>query len=235
MCRVLALSTFYNNKGSALFDKDFLKDENMFYNICFDEMNREKSEKRSFDIVYNFVNTLENLIRSTKERVRIFMIGNTLEEASDMLCALGFLPETWGTFKLKSKRAVIVNMPLSERYKARRKGTISDILTPNASTFINEVKMDTALIWKKPLITPNYVIKFGKDKSEWFTVWNNNIIAEYNGEKKLGIAMYPYIDEIYNLEQVRNIFNQFHNRAFRFHNLITFKRFQKCLSLLKPA
>ena len=33
MARVLALSTFYNDKGSGLFDKDFLNDPNMFYNI----------------------------------------------------------------------------------------------------------------------------------------------------------------------------------------------------------
>ena len=52
MCRVLALSTFYNDKGSGLFDKDFLNDPNMYYNICLDEMNRELNEKNSFDILY---------------------------------------------------------------------------------------------------------------------------------------------------------------------------------------
>ena len=45
MARVLALSTFYNDKGSGLFDKDFLNDPNMYYNICIDKMNREKNEK----------------------------------------------------------------------------------------------------------------------------------------------------------------------------------------------
>ena len=69
MARVMALSTFYNDKGSGLFDNTFLDDPKMYYNICFDEMNREKDEKRSFDIVYAFVNQLENLIRSTKKRV----------------------------------------------------------------------------------------------------------------------------------------------------------------------
>ena len=46
MARVLALNTFYNDKGSGLFDKDFLNDPNMYYNICLDEMNREQSEKK---------------------------------------------------------------------------------------------------------------------------------------------------------------------------------------------
>ena len=48
-------------------------------------MNREKNEKRSFDILYAFTNQLENLVRSTKTRVRVICIGNTLEEASDIL------------------------------------------------------------------------------------------------------------------------------------------------------
>ena len=90
MCKVLDLATFYNDKGSGLFDKDFLNDPNMYYNICLDEMNREANEKKSFDIVYAFVNQLENLIRSTKKRVRIICIGNLLEEASDILRSMCF-------------------------------------------------------------------------------------------------------------------------------------------------
>jgi len=92
MARVLALDTFYNDKGSGLFDKDFLADPNMYYNICLDEMNREKNERKTFDIVYAFANQLENLVRSTKNRLRIICIGNTLEEASDILSAFNFLP-----------------------------------------------------------------------------------------------------------------------------------------------
>ena len=81
MARVMCLSTFYNDKGSGLFDKDFLNDPKMFYNICLDEMNRELNERKTFDIVYAFTNQLENLVRSTKQRLRVICIGNTLEEA----------------------------------------------------------------------------------------------------------------------------------------------------------
>ena len=34
MCRVFSIATFYNDKGSGLFDKDFLLDPKMYYNIC---------------------------------------------------------------------------------------------------------------------------------------------------------------------------------------------------------
>lgn len=160
MARVLALSTFYNDKGSGLFDKDFLNDPNMFYNICLDEMNRELNEKRSFDILYAFTNQLENLVRSTKTRIRVICIGNTLEEASDILCAFNFLPEEFGRYKLKKKRAVIDYIEPSEKYKERRKGTIADILMPTASTFTNEIKVDDTLVTKERLIKPTTIIKF---------------------------------------------------------------------------
>ena len=103
MCRVMALSTFYNDKGSGLFDADFLKDPNMYYNICLDEMNKEKNERRTQDILYSFTNQLENLVRSTKKRIRVICIGNTLEEASDILAGINFIPNTFGRYKLHKK------------------------------------------------------------------------------------------------------------------------------------
>lgn len=233
MARVYALSTFYKDKGS-LFDKDFLNDPNMRYNVACDEFEREVAEKNSFPIVYALVNQLETLLRSTKERVKIFFMGNTLTQASDILCAFNFIPETWGIFKLKSKRCVIHNIPPSEEYLKRRKGTIADILMPEASTFTNKIDTDTTLINKSPLITPSYVIKFTKDKSHWYTVWNSNIVAKYNGEKKQVLAMRPYLDEMFSVDIQKNIITLFDTRSLQFRNLITFKQFQSDLEELKP-
>ena len=233
MARVYALSTFYNDKGS-IFDKDFLNDKTMKYNIAIDEFEREKGEKNTFDITYSLVNQLENLVRSTKERTRIFFLGNTLEEATDILCAFNFIPENWGIYKLKSKRCVIHYIEPSEAYKERRKGTIADILLPTASTFTNRMETDNSLIDKSQLIAPSYVIKFTKDPNHWYTVWNSNIVSKYNGEKKPVIAMRPYLDEPYAAEMQKNILTLFDTRSLSFRNLITFKQFQADLELLKP-
>lgn len=233
MARVYALSTFYNDKGS-IFDKDFLNDPNMRYNVAVDEFEREKGEKNTFNILYSLVNQLENLLRSSKERVRIFFLGNTLEEASDILCAFNFIPESFGIFKLKSKRCVIHNIAPTEEYKERRKGTIADILMPTASTFTNKIDTDNTLINKSQLIAPNYVIKFTKDKGHWYTVWNSNIVTKYNGEKKPVIAMRPYLDEVFNVETQKNMINLFDTRSLQFRNLITFKQFQSDMEELKP-
>ena len=231
--RVYALSTFYNDKGS-IFDKDFLNDLGMRYNIAIDEFEREKGEKNTFDIVYSLVNQLENLVRSTKDRIKIFFLGNTLESASDILCAFNFIPEKFGIFKLKKKRCVIENIEPSEEYLKRRKGTIADILLPTASTFTNKIDTDNALVNKSRLVTPSYVIKFTKDKKDWFTVWNSNIVAKYNGEKKSVIAMRPYLDEVFNADIQKNMITLFDTRSLQFRNLITFKQFQNQLELLKP-
>lgn len=234
IARVMSLATFYNDKGSGLFDKDFLNDPHMYYNICLDEMNREKSEKNSFDIVYSFTNQLENLVRSTKQRLRVICIGNTLEEASDLLCAFNFIPEDFGRFKLKKKRAVIDYIQPSDAYLNRRKGTIADILMPEASTFTNKIETDTSLVNKSRRITPTNVIKFSKSKDEWFTLWDSKILAPYNNEKQPAIAMYPYLDEIFNVKLRDNVIALFDYRAYQYKDLITFKKFQKCINLVKP-
>ena len=232
MARVLALSTFYNDKGSGLFDKDFLNDPNMYYNICLDEMNRELNEKKTFDIVYAFTNQLENLVRSTKTRLRVICIGNTLEEASDILSNFNFLPEEFGRYKLHKKRAVVEYIEPSEKYLKRREGTVADILMPTASTFTNKVEIDTTLVTKQRLVSPSYVIKFSKEKK--FTVWDSNVISAYQGEKCNVIAMRPYIDELFNAQSRDNVITLFDTRCYRFRNLITQKQFKKELELLKP-
>lgn len=232
MGRVLALSTFYNDKGNGLFDKDFLNDPDMYYNICLDEMNREKNERKSFDIVYAFTNQLENLVRSTKRRVRVICVGNTLEEASDILCAFNFIPEEFGRYYVRKKRAVMEYMEPTEAYLERRKGTIADILMPTASTFTNQIDVDTTLVTKERLVKPVCVIKFSKDTR--FTVWNRNIIAKWNGELAPVIPMRPYLDELYNVDRVNSVISIYDARSYLFHNLITQKQFTKELELLKP-
>ena len=232
--RVYAISTFYNDKGS-IYDNEFLKmDPKNQYLVAIDEFEREKGEKNTFDITYSIVNQLENLLRSTKERTKVFFIGNTLESASDILCAFNFIPESWGTFKLKSKRCVIENIEPTELYKERRKGTIADLLLPTASTFTNKQQVDDTLVDKRPLVTPSYVIKFTKDKGHWYTVWNNGIIAKFNGEKKSVVAMRPYLDEVYNKDSAKSVIELFDTRAYHYRNLITFKQFQQDIELLKP-
>lgn len=231
MCKVLALSTFYSDKGVALYDNTF----DLGYNICLDEMNREKNEKRTFDINYAFVNQMENLVRSTKSGMRIFLIGNTLEEASDILCSFGFIPDEFGRYYIRKKNAVLDYIPPSKKYLNRRAGTVADLLAPSASTFTNKIEVDKTLIYKGRISSPTYIVKFTKDRSDWFTVWNGSVICSYNGEHCQVIPMRPYLDEVFVTEARDNIMQLFDTRVFRFRNLFTQKNFGRMLSLLRPA
>lgn len=268
MCKVLALSTFYSDKGQGFFDKDYLKQPNAYYNICLDEMNRESNEKNSFDIVYAFANEVENIVRNSKHNIRIICIGNTLQEASDLLVAVNFLPDKFGRYKLVKnkkklnemiqeykhartdkemqvihekykdcdfgKRAVIEYMEPTESYKAMRNGSAAEILSGNSSTFTNEVQIDTSLINRKRCNKPTSIIKFRKDKSTWFTVWDGNVISPYNGQSASVIAMRPYLDEVFLPQLQQDIITYFDNRSFTFKDLSTFKKFQSNIMLLKP-
>lgn len=230
MCRVLALSTFYADKGSGYFDKDY----DGWYNIIVDEFQPEANEKNTFDLTYAFVRQMENLVRNTSTKVRIFLLANLLEEASDLLCCFNFIPETFGIYKLKSKRAVIWYIEPTAGYKEMRKGSIANLLLPNSSMYNNKIATDYTLISKEKLVKPKYIIKFSKDPEKWFTVWNDNVIAPYNKEKVSVVAMRPYLDEAYIPDMVTQIITLFDTRCFVFRNLIAFKKFQAQLELLKP-
>ena len=230
-CRVMACSTFYNDKGIGYFDNEY-KGE---YICILDEMNREQSERNTFDIVYAFTNQLENVLRSTKTRVKVIMIGNTLEEASDLLANLNFIPDDFGRYKLKRKKAVVDYIKPNEKYLLRRKEATANLMMGGASTFTNEIQIDRSLlVSKRQRNSPQYIVKFGKTKDTWFTVWNNNIISDYNNESKQVISMRRYLDEIYDREAANAVIEQFDVRAFKFTTLATFKKFQKQLKLIKP-
>ena len=230
-CRVMACSTFYNDKGRGYFDNEYDGE----YICILDEMNREQSEKNCFDIVYAFVNQLENVLRSTKTKVKIIMIGNTLEEASDLLSALNFIPDGFGRYKLKRKLAVVDYIKPNEAYINRRKEATANMMMGNASTFTNEIEMDRSLICsKRERNRPTSIIKFTKSASEWFTVWDGKIIAPYNNEQvKLDIPMTRYLDSFYNDDLKNQVFEMFDSRAYKFTTLACFKRFQKQLKLIK--
>lgn len=268
ICKVLSLSTFYSDKGNGFFDKDYIKQPDAYYNICLDEMNREANEKNTFDIVYAFANEVENLVRNTKHNIRIICIGNTLQEASDLLVAVNFLPDKFGRYKLVKnkkllqqmineykhaktdhdmqaihekykdvdfgKRAVIEYMEPTESYRAMRNGSAAEILSGNSSTFTNEVEIDLSLINHTRRQKVTSIIKFSKDKSKWFTVWDGHVISSYGGQTAPVIAMRPYLDEYFNADIQKTYINLFDTRSMLFKDLSTFKKYQAQIQLLKP-
>ena len=231
MARILALSTFYSDKGVALFEDKEFENEMFASAIVLDEFNSERSEKRTFDISYAFVNQLENLVRH-KTNVRIFLIANAVTECSDILSLFNFIPEEFGRYKLKSKRCVIDYIPPSKKYLERRKGSIANILTPDASTFTNKMDFDRSKIYKGRLYKPHYIIQF---RNESFTVWDKNIIARHNKENRPIVAMVPLLinNSVFKSEMRDEVILMNYEKKFMFKDLLTQKLFDKCIKEVK--
>lgn len=231
---VLPLSGMAKMKGVAFYDKDF-KGE---YNIVLDEFQLEQGERRtSFDILYNFIGMIENIARTTKSRIRIFLVGNTLEEASTILKAFDFLPESFGRFYLKRKRCIIDNLEPTQEYMKDRKGSAADILGGDSmSNYTNELKKDLSLISKERRHYPKYIIRFGKEKTKQYIVWEGNIITRYKGQPiKTVVAMRPYLDTLYTPEARQRVFDIFDAKQYKFDTLITLSYFQGELQQLRKS
>lgn len=228
----MPLSAMGKLKGVAFFDKDY-KGE---INIVLDEFQLEQGEKRtSFDILYNFVGMCENIARTTKQKIRVFLVGNTLEEASSILKAFNFLPEGFGRYYLTRKKCIIDNIEPTEEYINDRKGSIADILGGGEmSNYTNELKKDLSLISKERLKNPQYIIKFSKHRCNQYLVWDNNVVTRYKGQPiKNVVAMRPYLDEHYNVERRQNVLDMFDAKAFKFNTLITLSYFQGDLQFIR--
>lgn len=235
-CEVYPLSSFGKMKGVGFYDKDFKGR----YFIVLDEWMLEQGEKRtSFDILYNFIGMCENFLRTTKQNVEVWLLGNTLEEASTILKAFNFIPEKFGRFKLRSKRCIIDNLEPTEEYLKDRQGSIADILGGgNMSNYTNMLNKDKSLITKQRCKKPTAIIKFGKTTDKWYTVWDGKVIKRYNKEKlpiESDFCMMPYINSYYSLEKRQTIFDMYNARVFQFPNLIVQAYFQEELRMIKKS
>lgn len=232
MAEVMGISSFYNMKGTATFDCEWKKG----YNICLDECQREVGEAVRFDLSYSLVNTLENYVRDTKEKLRIVFICNYTETVSDVMNLFNFIPEHFGRYHLAAKKAVIDYLPTSSAYRERRAGTVADLLMPNASTFTNTKVFDKSLLRtkKERLMRPVMVINFGAP-DEIYTAWatfggdsSSYVIRMYNKEKVPNnvVAMKPYIDGTsYDAKRAKAVIELLDRRGWKFNDLITQQRF----------
>lgn len=233
---VVPLSQFGKLKGVGFYDKDFDGE----YNIVLDEFQLEQGEKRtSFDILYNFIGMCENIARTTKFKIRVFLLGNTLEEASTILKAFNFIPEMFGRFYLKSKRCIIDNLEPTEEYLEDRKGSIADILGgDNMSNYTNALNKDRSMLHSGKIFKPTGLIKFSKDKNDWYTIYDGKIIRRYKGEgiREGNITyMVPYLGGYYSKERRQIVIDMYDAKAWKFDSLISQSYFSEQLKLLRRA
>lgn len=229
LCYVFGLSTAYNNKGAALFDAHNFKGAR----IIVDEVALEKGQRRTFDVIYNLKMQIENIVRSERENVKVFMMMNNTEDCPELLAMFGFIPIEFGVYKLKRKHCVIDYIPNNKAYENRRKKALANELDTGTGNFTNKVIRDIELLNKSRLSHPNYIIKFSKDQNDWFTVWDSNVICPYNNEKVNSIAMKRYINDTFIPEARDSIIEQEDVRSFKYKDILTQSLFRKNCEIIK--
>ena len=229
LCYVYGLSTAYNNKGAALFDADTFKGAR----IIVDEVALEKGQKRTFDVVYNLKMQIENIVRHERTNVKVFFMLNNTEDCPELLAMFGFIPVEFGVYKLKRKHCVVDYIPNNAAYEKRRKNALANEIDTGTGNFTNKIERDLKLLYKGRLNKPTCVVKFTKDKSDWFTIWDGNIIAPYNNEQVPSIAMKRYIDDTFITDLRDSVIEREDVRAFRYKNILTQSLFRKNLEIIK--
>lgn len=162
LCMLFSLSTAYNQKGSAIFDKATFKGAN----IIIDELAREKGQKKTFDVAYNLKMQIENIVRSERKDVKVFMMLNNTDDCPEALSLFGFIPVEFGRYKLKRKHCYIDYIPNTEAYKKRRKNALANEIDSGTGNFTNQIQRDVMSLYKGRLKRPYQTIKFSKDKED---------------------------------------------------------------------
>ena len=229
LCRVYGLSNAYNNKGTAIFDATTFKGAR----IIIDEVALEKGQRKTFDVVYNLKMQIENIVRSERKNVKVFMMLNHTEDCPELMAMFGYIPLEFGVYKLKRKHCVIDYIPNNEAYEKRRKNALANEIDTGTGNFTNKVARDLELLYKGRLGKPAMIVKFSKDKSDWFCIYEGNVICPYNGEKKPSVAMKRYIDDTFIPSLRDSIIQQEDVRAFKYKDILTQSLWRKNMELIK--
>lgn len=262
MCRVLALSEMAKEKGVALFD---CEDDRPLTIVCDEFQREPGEPVRFdalYNLTGTLENLCRSRKHGIKIILICNLLEEANDILAD---GFKFIPEEYGRYKLVrhkaklldylamcengqkkeadikyadvdfGKRAIIDYIPPSHKYLVRRKNAVANILQPTASNYTNEFNQDRTLITKAPLQKLTGLIKFTKDKNDWFCIWDGRKIAPYKKEtvKDNIIAMRPQIDEIFHPKARDAIIALYDARGLVFTNLITQKRFEHELARIR--
>lgn len=195
------------------------------YKIYKEAILRDAEVIKEYDAVYNF------------------LLANNVSECAAVTGALyNYIPnpDNHKRTKLTRKRAMFWNVPITDAYIEKRKNSYNaNILDYKNDVNYANIERDLSLV--KPKQTRIYkvttVLKFDKfDKKKWFCIYDGKWIRQYRGEtvsKDKYKPMKRYLDAVYSVEFVNQIFEMYDNRCFGYADLMSMALFQSQLKLLK--
>ena len=240
-------------KGVNLYDCNFFpkspKDPKRFIVTIWDEfLMAEGIEKKSLgDPVAQYKIYREAILRDAERlpynAVYNFFLANSVSECASVTGALfNYIPNpnNYNRVKLTRKHALFWNVPVTEAYKEKRKKSYNaDIMDfDNDPNYTNIVLRDLELIKKKStrIRKVTNIIKFTKEKTNWFCLYDGKYIRRYRGEtfkRDKVISMRRYLDELFNLEAVKKVIERFDARDFKYCDIMSQALFQAQLKLIK--
>lgn len=206
-------------KGVNLYDCNFFnkRDKNgkkikTFVVTIWDEfLMAEGVEKRSIgDPVQQYKIYKEAILRDAEvitdyDAVYNFLLANNVSECAAVTGALyNYIPDpnNFKRVKLTRKRALFWNVPITEKYKEKRKKSYnSNIMDYENDPNYAMIEKDLSLIKSKKtrIRKVTAVIKFDNiDKKKWFCLYDDKYIRQYKHENfkaDIVIAMKRYLDE----------------------------------------
>nr|DAR59437.1 MAG TPA: Terminase [Bacteriophage sp.] len=245
------VSAAKKGKGVAEYDPEFLGNQpegvRRFIFLLIDEfMIDETQEKRTIgNPVKQFKMYFENIMRDQEQldyrAVMVLGCANNVAECNDFLAEIcGFIPSAPGRYKLKRKHMIIDMIPNSQAYIEKRKKSIgADIMGYDEDeNYTNIIKRDleTLMPHGTRLRIPTRIIKFSKEKKDWFTVWDGNIIKKYTNQpfkSSMVTSMKRYLDNQFDPEKVLQVIQMQDARFFKFSDLMSQASFISNLKLIR--
>lgn len=261
LLEVYSLASAAKMKGQALFDYNFLnnrpidpktgKPVKRFVWLILDEfqmaegLENKSAATRSTAALFKMYTEIITRDQQFLDypAVRCIYLANTVSESST------FTSEMWGfymppgDFRIKKcprKNAVFFNVPNSERYIEKRKASVMGSITDfeNDSNYSNQIAMDMKVIKPKKtrLMRVTYLIKFSKNPSDWFCLYDNKYLRKYRGEsikKDKVIAMRRHIDEVFNSALITDVFDRYDVKDYMYADIISMACFRARMSELK--
>lgn len=212
LCKVLALSDYYNDKGRAMFDASY----NGTYYIVLDEMNRAAGERNTFNVIEALTEQIENLTRNTKCRVVVIMLGNNMHEASAIFQALNFIPNKPGVYRLPKRRAII---HLLEEDIEQKENRLGYVLNPNATRYKSVAQDEDIKKYIKPTKANARIVFIGKDNF-MFTLTTTDVIRSFENndavQSAFQVSLYKNPFHKYAVNLARKYIEAIHARQYFF-------------------
>ena len=231
--KVMSLQSYFKYKGNQFEDYDL---------IIMDELVRETTERRTFEIVSAFINQIENICRFRKD-IRVLIYCNAINEMQEISGLFGFVPfpGKFGVYKIPNKKAVIEYLQDSVEWKKKRADTMAGLLISEKDTsFSNkhindttDIILDRRVIPKRThlfrikidkyveldLLTSNEIVFV--DNASFYT---GNVINRYVLNQSMATPVHKYSTELIKiLKEWWNI------GKYRFSSQFTFLDFKNSL------